>query len=298
VIAISPDLMKFITPLLSTAKIERVNDDEQLANAVKLEKGAKQCYDDLMIEKETVVGPKYRAYDDALGVYTPKLKALDDLYKNLKKVTAAYIIKKMEEADEVVRLEKEKRDAEEKRQADIADQKLRDEEALRREAKEKADAAALETDAAKKSALEQAANAATTAADMAVKEAVAATEASIKVSEAPVFKPEVPSFKGIGRVSYKYSATVTDEKKALKWLVEHDGYGDMKGQKLTDVIQSACNKIAKRKEKDFKMDGAEIEKTPDSKVNAYAHDDSRIAFKPGANQERVESSPGINIKRG
>ena len=100
------------------------------------------------------------------------------------------------------------------------------------------------------------------AADTAVTEAVAATEASIELQDAPpVQRPFVPSAKGF-TAQYEYSARITDEKKALKWLLDKGEWSFLKGAALTKLIQSACDKTAKLKLDEFVMDGAKKVKTP------------------------------------
>lgn len=276
-VAISSDLMKHIEPLLTGSVIERVDTEEQFSNAVELCKNAKRCLAELTKEKEAVVGPKWDAYKEANGIYTPKVKALESLVDNLETVTGGYVLLKKQQEEKRIALEKQKKDDEEKAKLDAADQKLRDEQKLRDDAKAKADLAALEKDPAKKDALEQAANASAAAADTAINEAATLTKEANEAAERPVYAPLFPAAKGFS-AKYKYTARITDEKKALKVLLEKY-WGDLKGQKLTNLIQAACNKIAKRDEKDFKMDGAEKVETPDAKVDARKPDDSRRSGK-------------------
>jgi hypothetical protein len=286
VVAISTALMAHIKPLLSpTAFIERVNDDAQFGNAVNLSKVTKQCLDELDKEDGAVCDPMYKAWKDAKEVYKPARVSLTAFYKNLNNVTAEYQLRKREEAEKAERLEREKREADAKRLADEADAKIREEEALRREAEKQVAAAALETDPDKKSEIEQSANAAAAKAELAIQEAMAKSQAALEVQAAPVFRPAAPAATGF-TATYKFTARITDEKAALKWLLEKGEWGFLKGAALTKLIQAACDKTAKLKESEFKMDGAVLVKTPDAKVNAYKPDDSRIKGTP------VEQSSG------
>jgi hypothetical protein len=254
---ISADLLKQVEALVSGSRIEKVETDDQLKLCVATLSTVKRTRADLEAERKT----KAKPFDDGKKIiqeeYVPKISLLDDIAGNLDSVSGAYQQKKRKEEAEAKRIADEKAAAEKKRLAELESKKLEDEERLRREAQAKLDAAEQAKNADERQKLIDDANASSAAADTAMQQAVEAAKAGEVIVADTVSIPQTATPMGY-KSKVTYSASVSDYRKAIAWIVENAEWAAIENQKFKDCVDSAMNKIAAYREDKFSVPGCEL----------------------------------------
>jgi DNA repair exonuclease SbcCD ATPase subunit len=134
---ISAILIKQVEELLNGGRLEKISNNEELENSVKLLSQCKKVRKDFEVEGEKLVAPKREAYQTVQKAVKEKVDALKSLEDNLGNKGAEF--QKLERE----RLAKEQKDrdekaaAERKRLAAIEDAKIAEEEELRAKSDEK-----------------------------------------------------------------------------------------------------------------------------------------------------------------
>jgi len=256
---VSAEILAQTMELCLTGMIAKIDTDFELQNSYKLLTDVKKTAADLRSEYDKKAEPISNQLTELREAYFPLIKQLigekmdnkGGIAANLSSVTALYVMKKEKEAEELRRIEQKKIDDEKEVQATIEQKKIQDAEVLEK-------AAAVETDADKKTDLLR-------AADIANTEALKASERVAKLDEKVANAPTV-YVPGNMKTKMEYTAGVNDHWAALLWLIANEGKGYLEGRSdFKKAIEGAMNAIAKNKGKDFKADGCVKISTPKAK---------------------------------
>lgn len=243
---VDASLLKQVTELINGARIEKISNNQELEASVTLLQQVKRTRKDFEAVQDAKVKPLYETYKETLAYFKSRVDALKQLEDNIGNKGAEY------QKSERLRIEREAREAEQARLEqvrllELEKQKLfEQEELLRKEAEAKFD-----------SNDNQAGNLANETADIAIQEVNAIEEKIIEVVSTPIVQQKVytpSSFKG----KTEYFAIVENHWEALKMLVVTDQRGYLDSEGLRKAVESACNKMAKNMQGNFKLVGCRL----------------------------------------
>jgi predicted phage tail protein len=255
---ISADLLKQVNELLSGARIEKIESDDQLTASVNLLKQVKRTAADLESERTGRVKPLNDRVKEINDEYKSKGTALSGLAGNLSNKGAEYQHEQQRKADEARLKAEREAEAERRRLADMESKRLEEEERLRNEAIVKQAAADAATNETEKAALREEANTAAAVADIAMAEAVEAAQAVELVEVAPVV---VTTIKPSGfKPSYKYSAKISNFRAAMTWIVTAGEWSHIENEAFKKIVQSAIDKVAAYQKDAFVVPGCSLVK--------------------------------------
>jgi len=256
---VSAEILKQTMDLCLCGMITEIKTDFELQNSYKLLTDVKKTAADLRSEYDQKAEPISNQLTELREAYFPLIKQLTGekmdnkggIAANLSSVTALYVMKLEKKAEEDRKAAQKIIDDEKAAQAAIEQKKIQDAEALEK-------AAAIETDADKKTDLLR-------AADTANADALKASEQVAKLDEKVADAPTV-YVPGNMKTKMEYTAKVNDHWKALLWLIANEGKGHIEGRSdFKKAVEGAMNAVAKIKADKFVADGCVKISTPKAK---------------------------------